>query len=63
MQYLYKYCFKDLTQREQIEMDLEQTQDSEGGIKLFIYRHVSGSMSAMWQINGHQDYLASTPAV
>jgi hypothetical protein len=48
VQYLYKYCFKGPTQREQIEMNLEQMQDSEDEIKLFIHGQVSCSISAMW---------------
>jgi hypothetical protein len=63
VQYLYKYCFKGPTQREQIEMDLEQMKDSEDEIKLCIYTQVLCSMSAMWCFYGYQDYPASTPAV
>jgi hypothetical protein len=47
VQYLYKDCFKGPTKREQIEMNLEQIQDSEDEIKFFIYGQVSWSMSAM----------------
>ncbi len=63
VQYLYKYCFKGPTQREQIKMNSEKMQDFEDKIKLFIYRQVLCSMSAMWQFYGYQDYPASTPAV
>ncbi len=44
-----------------IEMDSEQMQDSEDEIKLFIYRQVLCSISAMWPFYRYQDYPASTP--
>jgi hypothetical protein len=47
VQYLYKYCYKGPTQRQQIEMDLEQMRDSNDEIKLNIYGPVTCSMSAM----------------
>jgi hypothetical protein len=61
--YLYKFCYKGQTQREQINMDSEQMQDSEDEIKLLIYGQVLCSMSAMWHFYGYQVYPASTPAV
>ncbi len=63
VQYLYKYLFKGLAQKERIEMYSEQERDSHDEIELFIYGQVVCAMGEMWCFYGYQDYPASIPAV
>ncbi len=61
--YLYKYCYKGASQREQITFELEKEHDSLDEIKLFMYGRIMSSMSAVWRLYGYQDYPASEPPV
>ncbi len=61
--YLYKYCYKGSSKREQSALDSEKEQDSLDEIKLLMYGGIMSSMSAMWHLYGYQDYPASEPPV
>ncbi len=43
VQYLYKYCYKGPTQREQIEMDLDQMPNSDDEMSSLGDKTVAGS--------------------
>lgn len=61
--YIYKYCYKNPSRKERIEMSSEQDCDSQDEVKLFMYGRVMCAMDAMWRLYGYQDYPASEPAV
>ncbi len=48
--YLYKYCYKGTSKREQIAFELEKERDSLDEIKLFMYGRIMSSMSAVWHL-------------
>jgi hypothetical protein len=61
--YLYKYCYKGASKREQIAFESEEEHDSLDEIILFMYGRIMSSMSAVWRLYGYQDYSASEPPV
>jgi hypothetical protein len=61
--YLYKYCYKGASKREQIAFESEKECNSLDEIKLFMYGRIMSSMSAVWRLYGYQDYPASEPPV
>ena len=61
--YLYKYCYKNASKREQIAFKSEKEHDSLDEMKLFMYGRIMISMSAVWRLYGYQDYPASEPPV
>jgi len=61
--YVYKYCFKNPSKKEQIVLSTEQEHDSQDEVKMFIYGRVMCSMAAFWRLYGYRDYPASEPPV
>ncbi len=61
--YLYKYCCKGASKREQIAFESEKERDSLNEIKLYMYGRIMRSMSAVWHLYGYQAYPASEPPV
>jgi hypothetical protein len=58
--YLYKYCYKGASKREQIAFELEKERNSLDEIMLFMmYGRIMSSMSAVWHLYGYQDYPAT----